>query len=108
MRNACPPTQAHSIEIREDVDSLQELREVLEAKQNRVGVVVREGAVKVVSNGFFLKGFLKKTLNFKWQQDDSTWEKEITDENSAESIMQDLEDLTQEWGFLIQVARVEF
>ena len=106
MRNACPPTQAHSIEIREDVDSLQELREVLEAKQNRVGVVVREGAVKVVSNGFFLKGFLKKTLNFKWQQDDSTWEKEITDENSAESIMQDLEDLTQEWGF--QVARVEF
>ena len=85
--------QATSLELREDVTSLTELKSVLAQKANEIPIAVRDGAVKILAGGYFLKAFLKN-MGFNWQPSDSTWEKEIdTAQNSEESIKADLNEL---------------
>ena len=62
---------------------------------------MRDGAVKILAGGYFLKAFLKN-MGFNWNASDGTWEKEIdTAHNTEESIKTDLNDLADEWGFTI-------
>ena len=81
--------QENGLTDKSDVASITAIKQALTAKKGtpalKATIAVRDGQVKIINNGYFLKGFFKHALNFHWVPEDNTWSKDISDEDTEVS-----------------------